>query len=59
MNNLITLFNTNAAPVALGKMLAQAVYHDDELMVDCLKEEIKDVIETVAFLEACLEEEMA
>ena len=59
MQNLITLFNTNAAPVALGKMLAQAMYHGDEFMVDCLKEEIRDVIETVAFLEACLEKEMA
>lgn len=59
MQNLITLFNTNAAPVALGKMLAQAVYNEDEFMIDCLKEEIRDVIETVTFLEACLEEEMA
>ena len=55
MNNLVTLFNTNAAPVAIGKLLANAVYHEDQFMIDCLTEDLNEVVETVTFLEACLE----
>ena len=54
MNDLVTFFNTSAAPVAIGKLLANAVYHEDHFMIDCLTEDLSEAVENVCFLEACL-----